>query len=159
MKKAKIFLGCLLIFISCNSRKENSVTEDVVVICGKITHPTDSFLIVFEDTVKVTGEGEFYIKQKINKSGYYKLSYNNEYTDLYDINNKPLGTRVFLHIPIFVLNPPIEPPYSLKNKVSAIGNTPVAEQTASDDSRRIKPFVYSQLTQEPPHKLYPNGVK
>jgi ligand-binding sensor domain-containing protein/signal transduction histidine kinase len=82
-----------------------------------------------------------------------------EYTDLYDINNKPLGTRVFLHIPIFVLNPPIEPPYSLKNKVSAIGNTPVAEQTASDDSRRIKPFVYSQLTQEPPHKLYPNGVK
>jgi thiol-disulfide isomerase/thioredoxin len=90
MKKAKIFLGCLLIFISCNSRKENSVTEDVVVICGKITHPTDLFLIVFEDTVKVTGEGEFYIKRKINKSGYYKLSYNNEYTDLYVENGDSL---------------------------------------------------------------------
>jgi len=66
-----------------------------------------------------------------------------EYTDLYDSNNKPLGTRVFLHIPIFVLNPPIEPPYSLKHKVSASNNTTATEPMASDDTHSIKPFIYS----------------
>jgi len=89
--KLLVYCSLILILISCNNNnKEIPITNEDVIVCGKITNPTDSFIVICDDTIKVQSDGQFYTKRKFKKLGYCKLYYNNEYTNLYIENGDSL---------------------------------------------------------------------